>query len=274
MTNPSENAARPWQLEMFDRSLKKRQKVALLLELLGPLRGARCLMITDGDNTGAMNWHFRRAGGHWTWAEMQADTIPEMARFLGDPVTHAAADRLPFPDAAFDRVLIIDVQEHLEDVGPFNAEVARVLAPGGTVVISTPNGNRHLPVALLKRLLGMSESVYGHVVQGFSHRELETMMAAVGLQVRRRGAYAKFFTEFVELLINFAYVKVLARKSGAGATTLGEIAPTSSSQLRAVGGAYRLYSAVFPLIEGFSRLDVLVPGRGGYALAISAQKPS
>ena len=270
MTKRDDSGA--WQLQMFDRSLKKQQKVRVLLDLLGPLDQERCLMITDGDNTGAMNWHFRKAGGRWTWAEMQREPIPDMEAFLGDRVHQVSADNLHFEDGAFDRVLIIDVQEHLTDVRPFNREIERVLAPGGTVVISTPNGNRHLPVAVLKRLLGMSESVYGHVVQGFSYGELDSMMRAVGLEVRQRGAYAKFFTELVELAINFAYVKVLARKNKGGHE--GAIAPTSSREMKSVGGAYRLYSAMFPLFRTFSLLDALVPGKGGYALAVAARKPT
>lgn len=263
-----------WQLQMFDRSLKKRQKVRVLLELLGPLDQERCLMLTDGDNTGAMNWHFRAAGGRWTWAEMQSDTIPEMEEFLSEPVHRAAPDRLPFSDAAFDRVLIVDVHEHLANVRTFNLEIVRVLAPGGMAVISTPNGNRRLPVAVLKRLLGMSEAVYGHIVQGFSYEELGAMWRDVGLAVTHRSAYTRFFTEFVELLINFLYVKVLARKKRGEGFKQGAIAPTSSGELRSVGTAYRLYSAVFPLILAFSWLDALVPGKGGYALAVSARKPS
>jgi SAM-dependent methyltransferase len=49
-------------------------------------------------------------------------------------------DRFPYPDAAFDLVLWCEVIEHLTE-NPVHAlaEIRRVLRPGGTLVISTPN---------------------------------------------------------------------------------------------------------------------------------------
>ena len=49
----------PWQIEMFQRSIKKQQKLKALLELLGETTGKKCLLVTCGDNNGALNWHFR-----------------------------------------------------------------------------------------------------------------------------------------------------------------------------------------------------------------------
>jgi SAM-dependent methyltransferase len=48
---------------------------------------------------------------------------------------------LPFPEAAFDRVLCLDVLEHLAppDQATALAELARVLIPGGELLLSVPN---------------------------------------------------------------------------------------------------------------------------------------
>jgi 2-polyprenyl-3-methyl-5-hydroxy-6-metoxy-1,4-benzoquinol methylase len=48
-------------------------------------------------------------------------------------------ERLPFDDASFDGVLALEIIEHLEAPRAFVRELARVVKPGGTVVISTPN---------------------------------------------------------------------------------------------------------------------------------------
>ncbi|MCA1831923.1 MAG: class I SAM-dependent methyltransferase [Actinomycetota bacterium] len=46
---------------------------------------------------------------------------------------------LPFPDASFDAVVSLQVIEHLSGPRDFVAECARVLRPGGRLIMSTPN---------------------------------------------------------------------------------------------------------------------------------------
>lgn len=261
-----------WQLQVFDVSLKKRQKLAMLRQLIGPLHDEPCLLITNGDNPGSLNYHLQRAGGQWTWCELEVAGIPDMEHFLGETVHPGREDALPFGNATFSRVVVVDVHEHLQRPEALDREIARVLSPGGLAVITTPNGDDRLPVARLKRLLGMSPATYGHVVQGFRTEELEGRMRAVGLIPERRGAYARFFTEFVELAINFGYVKVLGRRKGGARPAAGEIAPRNAAQLGSVGGAFRVYKKLFPLIRAFASLDALVPGSGGYAVGIAARR--
>lgn len=260
-----------WQLQMFNKSLKKQQKVQLLLHLLGPLSSERCLLVTNGDNNGAMNHQFRTAGGSWSWAEMEERSIPEMARFLAEPVQHASPEAWPFVEASFDRVVVIDVHEHLRTVEPLNREIHRVLAPGGLAVVTVPNGDHRLPVALLKRCIGMGPSEYGHVVQGYTVERLQSMMRQVDLQPVDWGGYARFFTELAELGINFAYVKLLSRKKQSKQEA-GPIAPSSEAELHSVKRTYRIYSLIYPFVKAFSLLDYLIPGKGGYAVAVSARK--
>jgi SAM-dependent methyltransferase len=56
------------------------------------------------------------------------------------PVQGDALSPLPFTDAAFDAVLMIDVLEHLADPAALAEEAARVLSHGGTVVVMVPAG--------------------------------------------------------------------------------------------------------------------------------------
>lgn len=262
----------PWQLQMYNKSLKKRQKVELLMKLMGPVGNRRALLISGHDNNGAMNYCFRAAGGSWSWGQVYEDGIAEMAEFLGNPVAHVDINHFPFPDNAFDVVIIIDVHEHFSDLSGLNREIARVVAPGGLAIVTTPNGDTRLPVAVLKRHVGMSPEVYGHVVQGYRVSDLQGMMKSVGLKPVGSGGYSRFFTEFAELAINLAYVKIFSRKKDHPEVMQGTIAPTSKKELNAVRKEYRMYSLIYPFMYTFSLLDKLIPGRGGYAVAVSAQK--
>lgn len=51
----------------------------------------------------------------------------------------ASCTCLPFPDASFDLITVFEVIEHLKDYRSLIAECARVLAPGGAFLVSTPN---------------------------------------------------------------------------------------------------------------------------------------
>jgi len=61
--------------------------------------------------------------------------------YASDRVRTGPATALPFGDASFDRVLCLDVLEHLalQDQPTAMAELFRVLAPGGEALVSVPN---------------------------------------------------------------------------------------------------------------------------------------
>jgi SAM-dependent methyltransferase len=268
----SEDTQQPWQLRMFSKTLKKQQKLALLLRQIGDVRGKKCLLVTNGDNNGALNHHFRSHGGDWTWVENEPDTIPEMEQLLGEPVRAGTPERIPVDDASCDVVVTIDVHEHLDDCAPFNRELARVAKPGGTVVVTTPNGDAWKPVVVLKNLVGMTKEKYGHKVIGYNVRQHSRMLAAVGLQPVASGSYSKFFTEMLELGLNFAYVMVLAKKAKAEVKE-GTIAPSTGDQLRSVEKQYRAYAAVYPVLWAISKLDALLFFFTGYAVSVVARRP-
>ncbi|OHV05392.1 class I SAM-dependent methyltransferase [Mycobacterium talmoniae] len=61
------------------------------------------------------------------------------ARYPRVQVMHGNLAELPLPDAAVDVVVNFQVIEHLWDQAQFVAECARVLRPGGLLMVSTPN---------------------------------------------------------------------------------------------------------------------------------------
>jgi len=265
-------APMPWQLKMYNRSLKKKMKVKALKKFLGSATDRKCLLITCGDNNGAINYHLARSGGGWQWAEFEGETRAEMEQLLAAPVHILDKEtcRLPFPDDGFDLLVSIDVHEHLQQPGLLAAEFFRVLKPGGRAVVTTPNGNERKLVVRMKRWSGMNNLEYGHVRTGFDIPDLEQLLRSAGLCPAGSSSYAKFFTEFLELLLNWAYVKVLDRKHHAPGKG---IAPSSLKKLESVKKSYRLYSFLYPLFWLFSRLDGLLFFSRGYAVIVEAEKP-
>jgi ubiquinone/menaquinone biosynthesis C-methylase UbiE len=68
------------------------------------------------------------------------DIFPEYFRYGAIKCGTIAPDgRLPYDDASIDIACSLEVVEHVEDQFAFARELFRVLRPGGTAIISTPN---------------------------------------------------------------------------------------------------------------------------------------
>lgn len=270
--NP-DTVAEAWQLRMFQKTLKKQQKLQALLDVLGDVSGQNCLLVTCGDNNGALNWHFKQHGGNWRWADFESESVAQISQLTGDPVERIdpAQPSLPFEDTSFDVVLTIDVHEHLQEPNRVNLEIERIVVPGGTVIVTTPNGNQAKLANRFKKLLGMRPEDYGHMVVGYDVPELNEQLEEVGLQPYANSSYSRFFTEMMELAINFAYVKVLSGRSKAKVEK-GQIAPQSEDQLKSVDKTYKLYSRIYPFLSAASKLDALDFSQRGYAVIVAARK--
>jgi len=81
----------------------------------------------------------------------------EQARKKGLETVQAELEALPFADANFDRILLVDAFHHVKDQRVALRELLRVLKPSGRLVIEEPDVRR-LPVkivALLEKLFLM-----------------------------------------------------------------------------------------------------------------------
>lgn len=91
----------------------------------------------------------------------------------------AVAEHLPFADGTFDRVLIVDALHHVIDAARALEEMARVLRPGGLLVIEEPD-IRRWPVkgiSLVERALGLRSRF-------LPPQALQARLAALGLAAR------------------------------------------------------------------------------------------
>ncbi|MBK7951397.1 MAG: class I SAM-dependent methyltransferase [Deltaproteobacteria bacterium] len=107
------------------------------------------------------------------------DRVRPAARARGAGADFVVGDltRLPFADASVEAVVSFQVIEHFADPRPYLAELARILAPGGLLLVSTPN-----------RLQSDGENPY-HLHE-YEAAELAALLAVHFEQVELRGVHA------------------------------------------------------------------------------------
>ncbi len=102
------------------------------------------------------------------------------------------SEPLPYPDAYFDTVVTLDVIEHVFDPVRFVGEIVRVLQPGGSVILSTPNIRKIQRIATLVRgrfpRTSFDPVGYdgGHL-HYFTARDVRVLFEASGLTVAHLG---------------------------------------------------------------------------------------
>lgn len=115
-----------------------RGKRHLMQRLLGSRLAQPGLRILDiGCGAGA-NALELSAHGAVTASDRSLDALSYVRSRGIASVVAAEAPRLPFADGCFDLVTAYDVIEHVEDDVGFVRELARVLAPGGTLAVHVP----------------------------------------------------------------------------------------------------------------------------------------
>ncbi len=87
-------------------------------------------------------------------------------------------ERLPFPDATFERILVVDAFHHFAEHQAAVADLMRVLKPGGRLVVEEPNIERWpVKVIAFGERAGLMRSRF------FSPADMRYMFEAVGGQV-------------------------------------------------------------------------------------------
>ena len=89
-----------------------------------------------GGGAGNMAHHLAHYG-EVTSIEYNPRPIP-IAQQRGVMTAQGSGDALPFPDATFDLVALLDTVEHIPDELGVFAECARVLKPGGVLLVTVP----------------------------------------------------------------------------------------------------------------------------------------
>ena len=109
---------------------------------LAKLDWTGCRVLEIGCFTGFFQDRLRGLGADVTGVEVNREAVAAGERLYGLAGRICPdLDSLP-SDSQFDRIVMIDVLEHIEQPGPFLATVLPLLKPGGTLSISSPTIER------------------------------------------------------------------------------------------------------------------------------------
>lgn len=253
-------SARDWARALFGKSVLKQRKLAEISRALGPVEGLRCLDL--GSDNGVVSLLLREGGGAWASGDLTPEAVASIRSLVETDVHLVAGEKLPFADAAFDRVAVVDMLEHVPDEAAFARELARVTRPGGRLVVNTP----HLKRTALRRLrhaIGQTDEKHGHLRPGYTPERLGELLAPA-FELEGHRTYSRFFSEALDTALNWGMERLGKASSAKGmVVTRDDVARHRK--------AFRAYSLLYPLVWAVSRLDALVPA-SGYMLVASARK--
>ncbi len=151
-----------------------------------PLAGKRALDM--GCGAGLLAEPLARLGAAVTAVDAAAESIAAARRHavgVGLDIAYQVGEAPPAVSDPFDLITCLEVIEHVGDPASFVAQMAGVLAPGGMLILSTPN---RTPLSRLA-LIGVGETI-GGIPRGTHHwddflmpEETQAHVAAAGLRV-------------------------------------------------------------------------------------------
>lgn len=114
----------------------QQRRLEMILKAAGSrIQGA---VLENGCGVGMYVEHLAKSGGRLFGLEYDFERSLEASQ-RNPGIINAAGENLPYPSEVFDLILSHEVLEHVVDDARALAEMARVLRPGGRMVIFVPN---------------------------------------------------------------------------------------------------------------------------------------
>ncbi len=139
-------------------------------------------LLDVGCSSGAFLLSARKLGYAAEGVEPSADAA-QTARDAGLAVYTGYLEQACFPDAAFDAITLIEIVEHLRDPLALLQECARILKPGGVLLVTTPNAHSWTARAMGARWAGFNLNAKGGHISFFNPRSMQMLAARSGLAV-------------------------------------------------------------------------------------------
>ena len=260
--NPN-NPGSDWHLRLFQKSILKQAKLRQIVNLLGPTDGETCLDI-GGDN-GVISYQLRRRGGTWHSVDASEKAVESIRNLVGNNVQLMQGVKLPFADAFFDAVVIIDMLEHVQADYDFIEECHRVLKPGGRLVVNVPHVKSWSLLLPVRQMLGLTPEKHGHVRPGYTSPQLYQLLKD-GFDMQESRTYSRFFVESLDTVIQF-----IASRKTRGETSAAKGVLIDAQDFQKMEKLFRAYSILYPFFWLASKLDLFLFFTQGHSLIVRAK---
>jgi SAM-dependent methyltransferase len=256
-----------WALPLFRRSVLKQAKLRRITHLLDDPTDRDCLDI--GADNGVISLLLRRLGGRWSSADLDERAVASIRELVTERVYRLDGAATPFAERSFDQVVVVDYLEHIADDRGFARELARIVRPGGSVIINVPHLKPGSVLNRVRHAIGLTDTWHGHVRPGYTLEQLRELLGS-DFVIERAETYSRSFSELVDTGLNGLYL-VLQRRRGQGAESAKGTVVTGGD-LRSRRGQLLMLSALYPFLWTLARLDGLLWRQPGYKLILRARR--
>jgi SAM-dependent methyltransferase len=256
-----------WAVALFKRSVLKQEKYRRISAMLEDPAGRTSLDI--GADNGVISYLLRRRGGRWYSADLDERSVESIRQLVGEDVYRLHGSRTPFPDQAFDQVVVVDYLEHIPDDEGFARELGRILRPGGRAIINVPHLKPRSLVNRFRHAIGLTDEWHGHLRPGYTLEDLRRLLGP-DFEVERSVTYSRAFSELVDTGLNGLYLAMQRRRGKAPGSSKGTV--ITQSDLNKHRKQFLMLSALYPVLWTVAQLDRLLLFQSGYKLIVRARR--
>ena len=186
------------------------------------------------------------------------------------------AEKLPFPDNSFDKIVMSEIIKHVKDDVKVLKETRRVLKPGGILVLTTPNKNYPFLWDPINWFLehffhfhiksGFFAGIWNQHIKLYKPEEIKKRMEKVGFIVDSCELLTGWCLPFNHYLLNLGSRLLYDKRLGQD--LLQDINKFSESKNKKT----YLASFLFWLVNTFDKLNDIFPDASGVSIFIKAIK--